>query len=133
MLAPSWQVPDGDIHGTRCCAESGVSGRGAGDDEHPDAGRHEKDTTFVQRICIRPEQTTHFYRMPGWWKSIVLLSAAPTGMGSAQTQEGLPRRADLVGGPWASRILAIVAMASQEPWRKTAWVMRPWNVLNSAC
>ena len=30
MLAPSWQVPDGDIHGTRRRADSGMSGRRPG-------------------------------------------------------------------------------------------------------
>jgi hypothetical protein len=38
VLAPSWQVPDGDIHGTRRRADSGISVRLSVDHLHPERG-----------------------------------------------------------------------------------------------
>jgi hypothetical protein len=39
------------------------------------------------RFRIGPSQTRHFYDMPGWWRILVLLGAALTGLGIGQCQD----------------------------------------------
>jgi len=45
--------------------------------------------TVRKRLSIRPEQTTEFYKMPGWWITLVVVSAVVTGLGIGQIQDGL--------------------------------------------
>jgi len=55
--------------------------------------------TLRNSLTIRPGQTAHFYSMPGWWVTLVLLSAVLTGIGIGQVQEGpLPGAFTLTAG-----------------------------------
>lgn len=65
-----------------------------------------------ERMSITPSKTREFYSMPGWWISLVLVSAVVTALGIAQVQQSwFPGVLVLVAG------LAMIGAAISLWWR----------------
>lgn len=48
-----------------------------------------KPPTLRGRMAITPAKTREFYAMPGWWITMVLVSAVLTGLGIGEVQQRL--------------------------------------------